>query len=764
MPMELTGFVGRQADVDGVTRLLAEARLVTLVGPGGVGKTRLGLRVLEAVKEDFSDGVRIIDVRRWSANSTAASDVVRSVRDEELLLLDDCEHAATFCRELVAVLLRAAPKTRILATSRVPLGLPAEYQWRVVPLATPAIDAPLDVVAGCEGVQLFVERVAAQQAGFRLTADNAPLVGQLCESLDGVPLALELAAAQVALVGLEVVCKSLGLAETLRAETTNGRPFRQLSLSANFDWSQSLVSTQDRALLARLAVFADGFTLDAAEWVCADVAQDPAGFLDSLERLVFASCIEFDPRPADGRYCLLNTSRDLVVRRLPEAELDRLYDRLVRWLQHLTETLDIWSVDPSQLDPLAREIGNLRSAFANAETCADDDRRIAALRLFLACTPLWLQRFPREGAHWLRRLWHAVGSDTDRVLQARAAWLSGTFALHAGDVSQAIRDLRPALQPLDDNGRHADALSARYYLAEAYRQSGEARAARQLLSEVWDAARSHGHQLAPGVQARLALALLDLGELEEAKRCGAEALDDAHASGHPWNLTRAWEAIAAIAAREADFDAAARAFGFAIAQARKCGDPLAPLHPGFELAETYLSNMDRPRATTALLDVLNMLAASELLAVPHVRRLLSLTARAVDPVRPDQAARFRRAAARLWPAALLTESVELWALQSEARLVLESTQARTPNPTAPAALTARELEVARLVARGLTNRQVACELALSEGTVRAHVGHILDKLQLRSRVQVAGWLMQRSEGSAAPAPNTRRGFFAFGSE
>jgi non-specific serine/threonine protein kinase len=748
--MELTGFVGRQADISGVSGLLAEARLVTLVGPGGVGKSRLGLSVLDALGQDFAGGARVIDIARWSANAAATSGLLQAVRDNAmLLLLDDCEHAATFCRELVAVLLSTAPKTRILATSRIPLGLPGEYQWRVAPLATPTVDAPLDVVARCEGVQLFVERVAAQQPGFRLKADNATLVGQLCTSLDGLPLALELAAAQVALVGLEVVCSTVGLAETLEAQTTNGRPFRQLSLNANFDWSESLVTTQDRALLTRFTVFADGFTLDAAEWVCGDATQAAVDFLDCIERLVCASCIEFDARSPGGRYQLLNTTRDLAARRLPEAELERLYDRLIGWLQHRAETLDIWSVDPAQVDPLAREIGNLHAAFAYAETCLDDEQRLAALRLFLACTPVWLQRFPREGAHWLRRLWRAVGFDTNAVLHARAAWLSGTFALQAGDVSQAIRDLEPALQPLDDNAQHADALSARYYLAEAYCQSGEAVAARHLLNEVWHAARSH--QLAPGVEARLALALLDVGEVEEAKRCSAEALDEAQASGHPWNLTRAWEAVAAIAVREAELDVAARAFGFAIAQARKCEDPLAPLRPGFELAETYLSSLDRPRAITALLDVLNMLATSQLLAVPYVRRLLSLTARAVEPVRPDQAARFRRAAARLWPAAALTDSVELWTLQTEARLVLESMQARPPAPAAPPALTARELDVARLVARGLTNRQVAGELALSEGTVRAHVGHILDKLQLRSRVQVADWLKQERLMSANPA-------------
>jgi non-specific serine/threonine protein kinase len=741
--MEFTGFVGRDADVDGVTQLFAQTRLVTLVGPGGVGKTRLGLRVLDALEQDFSDGLRVIDIAGCSANPASTSELVEAVRDKEmLLLLDDCERAVPFCRELVPVLLRLAPKTCSLATSRIPLGVPGEYQWRVVPLATPAGEDAFEAVARCEGVQLFVERVAAQQPGFRLTADNATLVGQLCRSLDGVPLALELAAAQVALVGLEVVCKTIGLADTLYAQTTNGRPSRQLSLSANFDWSESLVAPEDRALLARLTVFADAFTLDAAEWVCGGTARDAAGFLDSLERLVCTACLEFDARPGGGRYQLLNINRDLAARRLPEGDLDRLYDRLVGWLQHLTETLDLWSVDPAQVDPLAREIGNLRAAFANAETCDDNARRIAALRLCLACTPLWLQRFPREGAHWLRRLWRAVGSDTDRVLHARAAWLSGTFALHAGDVSQAIRDLQPALQPLDDNHLSADALSARYYLAEAYRQSGDAPAACQLLTEVWDAARGHGHKLAPGVQARLALALLDVGDVVEAKHCSVEALDDAQASGHPWNLTRAWEAVGAIAVRDADFNAAASAFGFAIAQARKCEDPLAPLQPGFELAETFLASMDRPRATAALVDVLDMLAASELLALPHVRRVLLLTARAVEPVRPDQAVRFRRAAARLWPAPVSTDSVELWTLQSEARLVLESMRSRTPAPSAPVALTAREMEVARLLARGLTNRQIAHELALSEGTVRAHVGHILDKLQLRSRVQVAGWLTQ----------------------
>jgi non-specific serine/threonine protein kinase len=740
LPMELTSFVGRQHDVDEVARLLQRTRLVTLVGPGGVGKSRLALRILDELASQSKGGVRVIDMGHWGAPTAAPGVLVDSIRGQDVLvLLDDCEHVVSACRELVACLLRAAPSAHIVVTSRIPIELQGEQRWRVTPLP----DA--------EAVQLFGDRLASQQPGFRLTTENATRVSELCRRLDGLPLALELAAAQSALLGVEVVCRSERIAETLLAQPNSGRPVRHSSLRANVDWSESVLSESDQALLVRLTVFTDGFTLAAAEAVCADRPLDPASLLDALERLVWASCLEFDPRPPEGRYRLLNTSRELTRERLPMAERERLIDRLTRWLLRLSEQLDPWSVDPAQLEALDSELGNLRTIFARAET-SDRERQLAALQLYVSCTPLWLQRHPGEGLHWLSRMRDPNRSVEDPLLRARTAWLGGAFALRAGDVSEAIRELQAAVQPLAQNGCVTDALAAQYYLGEARRQSGDATGARELFGEVWEMSRAHAHPLAPGVQAQLALALLELGKVEEARQYAGDALKDAQARGHPWSLARAWEATAKVGVHDGDREAAVRAFGLSIAHARKCRDLLAALPASFELAETHLSVDEASRAAEVLQDVLDALAPSEQLPAPHLRRLLTLTAQAVESVRPDQAERFRRAVAELSPASKPIESGQLLTLQNEARIVLDSLQLRAPpvSPLPRPALTARELGVARLVARGLTNRQIALGLSLSEGTVRAHVGHILDKLDLRSRVQVAAWLKQAQPTRSNP--------------
>jgi non-specific serine/threonine protein kinase len=300
LPAELSSFVGRTQEVEALSHLVTPAtetpadapvsapvpRLVTLAGPGGIGKTRLALRVAAAVQPSFADGVWLVELAPLAdpahvpAAVAAAMGLVVSperppqealagvLRDQHaLLLLDNCEHLLDACAALATALLRACPKLRILATSREPLGVEGETVWRVAPLILPAVDAP---VADADAVRLFVERARATAQAFTLSKDNAAAVVEICRRLDGIPLAIELAAARLRVLGPDQLLERL--ADRFRLLTAGPRAAlpRHQTLHATIDWSYDLLDAPERTLFARLSVFRGGFTLEAAEAVCAD--------------------------------------------------------------------------------------------------------------------------------------------------------------------------------------------------------------------------------------------------------------------------------------------------------------------------------------------------------------------------------------------------------------------------------------------------------------------------------------------------------------
>lgn len=350
LPAELTSFVGRRRELLELPSLLTSSRLVTLTGAGGVGKTRLAVRLAWDLVNQFPDGVWLIDLAPLSVPDLVAQTIATAVGVREgsqrsarevlletlrhrtlLLVLDTCEHLIASCAELVEVLLRGAPALRIVATSREALGVSGEIVCRVPSLSLPeALTAvPFSALVDSEATQLFIERARAVDPAFTPTPDNADAIVRVCRRLDGIPLAIELAAARVAVLSLEQI--ETRLQNRFRLLTGGARTAvaRQRTLEATVDWSYQLLSDVERQLLSRLSVFPATWTLDAAERVCGGDGLDENDVLDLLSRLASKSLVVVDSDVAgERRYRFLETVRQYARERLvQEGAADRLRDR-----------------------------------------------------------------------------------------------------------------------------------------------------------------------------------------------------------------------------------------------------------------------------------------------------------------------------------------------------------------------------------------------------------------------------------------------------
>ncbi|WP_244298463.1 BTAD domain-containing putative transcriptional regulator [Micromonospora cremea] len=450
LPAQLDELVGRAEALAELRALLPRQRLVTLVGPGGVGKTRLATET--ARTQSFPDGVHLVelaplpagdprvaeqvlgalDTRETAGTSMSAADrLAAALRHRHLLLvLDNCEHVIEPVADLVAGLLREAPGVRVLATSREPLGLTGELLWEVPPLSVPQ-DGDLDAVRRSAAARLFAARAAAQQRGFRLDSQTAPVVAQLCRRLDGLPLALELAATRVRALGVRGVVDRLD--DRFRLLTTQQRdlPPRQRTLTAVIGWSWDLLDEADRVVLARLAVFSDGCTPEAAERVCQTD-------LDALARLVDRSLVVLDDSGSAPRYRLLESVAAFCLDRLTDS--DDVRARHAGYYTELAERTDpqLRGADQQRwLALLDAETANLRTALVHG----------GGLRLAIALSWYWYLRGRLTEAR--RAL--AVPGDPAQEAGA-AAWRVG-FALLQGDPIVPA-ELRAALAG-DPDGRAA---------------------------------------------------------------------------------------------------------------------------------------------------------------------------------------------------------------------------------------------------------------------------------------------------------------------
>jgi predicted ATPase/DNA-binding SARP family transcriptional activator len=595
LPTPLTELIGREGAVAEIGALLDGERLVTLTGPGGVGKTRLVLEVAADRQghPDLPDGVWLVELAGAGPGSvtdtlTAALDIRESehadlaaaLRSSTLLLvLDNCEHVIEEAAVLAERLLRAAPGLRILATSREPLGVAGEVVLEVPPLAVPGREeAEPSALAESSAVRLFVARTAAAVRGFTLNTDNAAAIGLLCRRLDGIPLALELAATRVRALGLHGVVDRLDDRFRLLATGHRGAPPRQRTLMAMIDWSWELLTGPEQAVLRRLAVHADGCTLEAAESVCGAAApaalddRDGLGGLDGLDgfdvldllvRLVDRSLVVV-VRTADGpRYRLLESVAAYCVDRLRAAgEQESVRRRHRDHYLGLAEQAESFLRGPEQrrwLRRLDAEAANLRAVL---DRCVLERDAAAGLRLVGALAWYWVLRGRlTEARRSLQAVLSIAADDAPRTGRTRI-WLAGIAALQ-GDIGgrDAVTDLPDA-----DRGRTA------WFLAHAGLGHGDLADSEKLLARALDAATAERDRWAEAAilmtRAGLAHVRGDLAALERDAARSAELFTEL---GDRWGQMGATGWLAGLAEMTGDHDRATHLHRDALQLAEELG-------------------------------------------------------------------------------------------------------------------------------------------------------------------------------------------------
>jgi predicted ATPase/DNA-binding SARP family transcriptional activator len=588
----LTALLGRQealADLAGLLRAPAgRPRLVTLTGAGGNGKTRLAQEVGRTLAEHFRDGAWWVDLVPLTDAALIAGAVARvfglpetpaqspddalleHLRDRQaLLILDNCEHLVAGAAALAVRLLSQCPETRIIATSREALGVPGEQVYPLAPLPVPAADHNLSLatLADSPAVALFIERAASHQPGFRLTPDNGDTIASICRRLDGIPLALELAAARVSLLSVEQIAARLDDRFRLLRSNVRAALPRQQTLQALMDWSYDLLTMTEQAVFRRLAVFAGGWTLEAAETVCADLAAE-AGVLDLLGRLAQKSLIVVNQTPDGVRYGFLETILAYARRRLADpAEAEAAAAAHLACFLALAERIELQLRGRAMFAGLAqleREQDNLRNALAWALAADADavgqmaDRRLAGLRLAAALELFWYTRgYGREGRRWLAEALARAPADTPPAVAARAHAAAGTMAWLLGDFGAAATHHETALAGYRAVGDDRGAAWALGNLGVCANERGDHGAALVMYVKAAELARSAGARWERAlILNNWSAALIDLGRSDEAIPLLEAAASLLREAGDEWAASHPTLNLVEIATRRGEFNRA----------------------------------------------------------------------------------------------------------------------------------------------------------------------------------------------------------------
>jgi DNA-binding NtrC family response regulator/predicted ATPase len=598
LPLPLTSLIGREHELHEIARRLGTNRVVTLTGTGGVGKTRLALSVGPQLRDLCPDGVWFVELASVVDGALLAQTVASALglpeeasrppreiladalgERQALLILDNCEHLVAACAELAETLLRACPRLRVLATSRERLNIAGESTFKVPPLALPDehARAPEHLVRS-EAVRLFVERARLVAPDFTLTDENAPAVAQLCRRLDGLPLAIELAAARVRLLRVEQILARLD--DRFRLLTGGSRTTlpRQQTLRAALDWSHDLLSEQERTLFRRLSVFAGGFTLEAVEGVCAGPGVEGSQVLDLLAQLVDKSLVlveSADPAASVARYRLLETIWEYCREQVITAgEVAWLRGRHRTWFLALAEEAQRRGQGAEQvawLDRLETEYENLQAALGwRDQNPASEDSR---LRLGAALWRFWEVRGQlREGRDWLEAILAEAGHGAPAA-RARALNGAGNLARDLGDYARAAEHHAEALRLRREIGDTPGVASSLNNLGAVAHDRARYGAAQKHFADALAAWRETRDQEG------LAVSLNNLGRTMRfqgdfaggAALCG-ESLEQFRAIGHPWGIARALNSLANTAHYRGDLAGAQPLYEESLRLRRLVGD------------------------------------------------------------------------------------------------------------------------------------------------------------------------------------------------
>ena len=824
LPEEPNSFIGRERELVELRQMLHRTRALTLCGPGGIGKTRLALRFLALAAAEFPDGVWFVELADLQQSDLQQADLVVSriaavigiteeagrplletlgdaLRPRRLLLaLDNCEHLLDACAQVGRHLLASAPGLRLLSTSREPLSVAAETIWRVPPLsvAPPGADSTVsEDPHRYEAVQLFADRAAASRPGFTLGPDNVPAVTAICRALDGMPLAIELAAARVRALSVEQISARLDDRFGLLTAGDRSAAPRQRTLRAAIEWSYELLTAPERTLFQRLSVFT-GWSLEMAEQVCSDEDIPAGDVLGLTAALVDKSLVVLDPELlGQARYRMLDTIREYAAMRLAQAGESaavrlRLRDYTLRTAEQnlmigMARVPAPWATRVDVFRRYDVDAGNVARVL---NWCLEAGDAEAGLRICAAVSPCWIVwgTFGESG-EWLRSL---LALDMTAV----PAWVQGAAMVVRAQL--ALANDPAAASPLATDG------------LKLCREAGDG---------YWTA-------LALNLLSEIAL---HTGRLEEAETSSDEALSIAQAAGDGWNEGYALGTRAAIAGRRGKLREAEELATASVAVMRRIdqqwGAARALLglgdlarfrnRPG-EAHGWYVEALAILREIGARPEVARCLAglgrvAMDLGAIEQARRHLTRSLRlshatgarisvargleafaalAGHESRPELAVQLAAAAAalretaglpplpgartegylaparrllgdaavaRLWASgrALTGEAAVALALdlptpaaarddESPALTVVDSYQVASAPPSS---LTQREHQIATLVASGRSNKAIAGELSISPTTAARHVANIMAKLGFNSRTQIAAWIAEKPQGT-----------------
>lgn len=770
LPFDITSFVGRRQETRDVRQTLSRARLVTLSGVGGAGKSRLALHVARGVRKGFRDGVWLLELDklhdaallpptmmstlriRGESASSAEDMLAEELSDKQMLLvMDNCEHLVDACAVLVSGLLSAAPELRILATSRQPLGMPGEVVLPVPPLSLPdpgtlsGPSASSHGISDYEGLMLLEERAAAVVPGFTLHPEDWESAAELCRRLDGNPLAIELAAARLRVLRVEEILQRLDSRFRLLTATSRVAPTRRQSMYAVMDGSFELCSEPERLLWMRASVFAGDFDVAAAQAVCGGGNLRHEGVLDSVIALVDKSILVREDTSGISRFRMLETIRQYGQERLADSGEETVVRRRHRdhYLTLVERAESDWS-GPRQPEWLARLRNERPNLWGALDFCLSETGEYqCGLRMAGLLWPLWLAAgYLGEGSHWLdRALALPSGSAPDRAraicvnvfvtaLQGSAARtrslmsecheiLAGSTdqvmlalaARAAGTIEMLVGDFAAAVPWFERSVRHLEQADAFHSLAVvSYADLGVV------------------HGLSDAVDRGIA-------SCEEGRKpCDAR--------GEQWALSWVLFVLSFLRLVRDDAEDVSADLREMLRIKQAFSDVLGVLQAAELLAWVAAAHGD-PRFAARIL------GANETLWRPVGAYLLAFRPYLVRHERC-----VARARAALGDDAFDTEFLTGGAmdLTQLARFALgEAPAKRRTSPVvrrSKTLLTRRQQEVAELVANGMSNSQIAERLVISQRTAETHVQNVMSKLGFRSRAQVARWVVDQRAGGA----------------
>lgn len=753
LPTFATNFVGRRTELARLRTLLGEHRLVTITGPGGIGKTRLAVHAADQMRRAFADGVRFVELAslrspqllaqtvldglglagRDQPGATAEAALIDYLRDRRMLvILDNCEHLIAACAELVHTVLQHSSAPSMIITSREVLALPEEFAFPLdpLPISGPANDSVDTAMA------LFESRADAVLGGFTIDNGNRDAVRRVCEGLDGIPLAIELACARLPVLSVTELADRLDHRLDLLTTGNRGAPRRHQSLISTLDWSHDHCTAEQQLLWTRASVFAGGFDLAMAERVCADERLPATRLLDAISALVSKSILLREEIAGSLRFRMLETVREYGQSRLDDAEDQILHQRLLEWSHHMSElAVRDWH-GPGQEAINARiraNRANLRQALQwSLESSRENAHHIAAQ---ITADPwfLWASGFSvREHRLWLARVAELLPAES--TAQGRVLATLGLVQTLQGDRATAAGVLRTAVaisERLGDEATHDFAVHTTglmEYFAGVFERSEE------LLLQTLDHYRRRRPRagLLSALEIHLGMHFAFTGQLDLSSHHFTEVYQRSEEAGERW--FRAYAAFGrGLVSLFRDAPQPAREFAReGLILIRDFDDVVGAtlITDLLGWSEAVLGSAERAAVLLGSASTLWGSFGQQLYGSSHwvdIRQRYADLARA--QLGPEDFDRFGRQGAAMSVPALMS-----FALGETPASAAESDR---PADVGLTMLTRREREVAALVARGLSNKEIAAKLVLSPRTIEGHVEHVLQKLCLTKRTQVA---------------------------